>query len=464
MAKKWTLLTGVTGLVGSFLLKEALQRGHSLAVVVRSKDGCGALQRFQAHGRSLGLGDELESNVRVVAGDLRQPGLGLSSEDRAWVKEHVSRVIHNAGSVSFHYDSESEEPYATNVDGTRMLLVLCRELELTEFHHVSTAYVCGLREGRILESELDCSQVFANPYERSKFTAEVLVREADFLSHRTIYRPSVVLGDFATGFTPVFHSAYILLWGAWALACQGWSGSEVLGVLGLQEERLNLVTADWCARTIWDLAVREASNGKTYHLTHQRPTSFRELFSAFSSRVTRPILSAQKERFEEGVIADTYRPYLREHPNFDRTGLENDAQEPAAPIIDQAALDRLADFAVRKAFRSHQLFPAQSFFESLNSSVEEAQFRFEVPGPKGGAWALTQERGRWASAPATDDGKLSRVTCSEAALSALVGGHWSLEEALYSGGVAIQLGSNEATEVERLLASLVEQMSLVSYR
>ena len=43
---------------------------------------------------------------------------------------------------------------------------------------VSTAYVCGERDGAIAEDETDRPERFANPYEASKFASEALVREA----------------------------------------------------------------------------------------------------------------------------------------------------------------------------------------------------------------------------------------------------------------------------------------------
>ncbi len=459
MATGSTLLTGATGLLGSCLLKEGLERGHTFGVVIRPQGGLTATERFQVLQRTLDLDEAAGARVRVLAGDMKLPGLGLSTEDRAWVGQNVSRVLHNAGSVSFAYDPESEEPYATNVDGTRMLLVLCRELGLKEFHHVSTAYVCGLREGQILEDELNEGQVFANPYERSKLAAEVMVREADFLEHLTIYRPSAVLGDHATGYTPAFHSGYILLWGAWLLVCQGRSQSSVLGAFGLTGERLNVVTGDWCARCLWDLAVNEVSRGKTYHLTHQTPTPFSELFAVLNSCVSERLPALAEARYGDGIIADTYRPYLREHPTFDRTHLEADTEHAQCPELDREALERLVGYAVRKAFRPHQSFPIQAYFDSLKSSDRKASLFFEVPGPDGGSWPLTEVEGRLVPANSSSD-ELARVCCSEATLSALTGGHWSLEEALYSGGLAIQVGGSQVEETERLLATLVTQLSV----
>ena len=52
------------------------------------------------------------------------------------------------------------------------MLELCRCTGIRQFHHVSTAYVCGLREGRVLESDVDVGQTTGNVYEKTKLQAE----------------------------------------------------------------------------------------------------------------------------------------------------------------------------------------------------------------------------------------------------------------------------------------------------
>ena len=147
----------------------------------------------------------------VIEGDLLSKGLGLEGADVRWLSRHCTSVIHNAASLSFHSRERDDEPWLSNVTGTRQVLDLCRRTGIRQFHHVSTAYVCGLRNGRILESELDAAQEFGNDYERSKIEAERMVRDADFLSPVTVYRPSIIVGDSRTGRTTTYHGFYALL-------------------------------------------------------------------------------------------------------------------------------------------------------------------------------------------------------------------------------------------------------------
>ena len=84
-------------------------------------------------------------------------------------------MLHCAASVSF--DLPLAESRSVNVEGTRRMLDFARSCtRLERFSYVSTAYVAG-EPGRLFrEDELAVGQSFRNPYERSKFEAELAVR------------------------------------------------------------------------------------------------------------------------------------------------------------------------------------------------------------------------------------------------------------------------------------------------
>ena len=98
------------------------------------------------------------------------------------------------------------------------VLELCRNAGIRNFHHVSTAYVCGLRQGRILESELDVGQKMSNDYEQSKLQAEKMVRSADFLDSLTVHRPAIIIGDSTNGYTTTYHGFYAPLQAVYTMA------------------------------------------------------------------------------------------------------------------------------------------------------------------------------------------------------------------------------------------------------
>ena len=180
-----------------------------MAVLVRPSKSESARQRIETMLREweLSLETALPRPV-VLEGDLSEPDLGLDNRTLDWIERHCTSVVHNAASLVFRGDDPDGEPYRSNVEGTRRMLELCRCTGVRQFHYVSTAYVCGLREGRILESDIDLGQTAGNVYEKTKLQAEMLVRAADFLDPPTIYRPAIIVGDSQTGYTTTYHGFY----------------------------------------------------------------------------------------------------------------------------------------------------------------------------------------------------------------------------------------------------------------
>jgi thioester reductase-like protein len=149
------------------------------------------------------------SRVQAVAGDVTQPGLGIQGPRRTGITEGVGAVLHCAASIAF--DLPLEEARAINVEGTREVLGFAREAKalgrLERFVHVSTAYVCGRYGGTFRERQLDAGQAFRNTYEQTKWEAEHIVAAATDLAP-VVARPSIVMGEAASGWTPAFNVLY----------------------------------------------------------------------------------------------------------------------------------------------------------------------------------------------------------------------------------------------------------------
>ena len=134
------LLTGATGLVGRFMLAELLRAGQHTAVIVREKTTASLGARIE---EALAVFEENSQfgRPRLLAGDLTQPGLGLSERDREWLKQKRLGVIHCAASIRFNAESADGEPFLSNVAGTKHLLDVLESCNVESFLYVSTAYV-----------------------------------------------------------------------------------------------------------------------------------------------------------------------------------------------------------------------------------------------------------------------------------------------------------------------------------
>jgi thioester reductase-like protein len=204
-------LTGATGFLGMEVLARMLERAdRDVVCLVRAADQAAAEERLA--GVLAKLWDDpapYAQHARAVVGDVTQPALGMEPAARAALAEEASQILHCAASITF--DLPLDEARVINVDGTREVIAFAREAKargrLDRFVHVSTAYVSGRHPGTFREDQLDTGQAFRNTYEQTKWEAEHVLGEAADLAP-AIARPSIVMGDARSGWTPAFNVLY----------------------------------------------------------------------------------------------------------------------------------------------------------------------------------------------------------------------------------------------------------------
>jgi thioester reductase-like protein len=243
------LLTGATGFVGREILSRFLARDdRPVFALVRADNDDEAAGRLPAHER-----------LTAVAGDLEQPGLGLAADTRERLRREVTTVLHCAASVSF--DMSLEESRRVNVEGTRRMVELARSCpRLERFTYISTAYVAGEPGGLFREDELAVGQRFRNPYERSKFEAELALRNEGADLPLQILRPSIVVGDSATGRTSSFNVLYGPL--------KAYARGKVPAIPARRSAPVDIVPVDYVADRVHELATN-GPNG-TFHVVAGR--------------------------------------------------------------------------------------------------------------------------------------------------------------------------------------------------
>jgi len=260
------LLTGGTGLVGADVLRRLLA-GYPDAVVtalVRGGDGPTARARLRRAVELLEgarMSEAAWERVRVLPGDMTEEHCGLNAAQRAHVCAETTHIVHAASDVRF--DLPLAEARRVNVGGTRRLLEIARESVaaggLQRFTYVSTAYVCGSRDGVIYEDD-DVPPDFSNSYEQSKYESEQLVRAAMSAMPASILRPSIIVGDAQSGRTNAFKALYAPL----RLLVR-----NLVRFLPCEESTpLDVVPVDYVSRAICHLLFDDgASIGRTLHLT-----------------------------------------------------------------------------------------------------------------------------------------------------------------------------------------------------
>ena len=365
----YTLLTGATGLVGRYLVRDLLLNEHNLAVVVRPsrrQSPADRMEEIMQHWERE-LGRALPRPV-VLSGDICQPGFGFSDDDAAWVRRHCDTIIHSAAILEFYGKDRAGEPWRTNLNGTENMIALCRDLSIHDIHYVSTAYVAGIQEGKVAEESLVAGQTFRNDYEESKFLAESLVRQIDFADHVTVYRPAVIAGDSRTGYTNTYHGIYLYL-RLMALMIpnlpDGPDGKKhtPIRLRMTGDERRNIIPVEWVSAVMTRLFETPEARGLTFHMAPDSPITsgevirycgeyFNSVGAEFCGNMPEDTAEVSRDENEDQWMferlykenMETYAPYERTDNIFDMTNTKRFAGDIVCPQFDRVVMHRYIEY------------------------------------------------------------------------------------------------------------------------
>ena len=408
-------------MVGNYLLKDLMLKGFRVAVVARANRKLSATQRVEGIMQrwEKELGKVLPRPV-VFEGDVNSERLGLTLEQQTWVQNHCDTVLHNAAVLQFHGDDLNEEPWRTNLGGTQKTVELAQQCGLLNFHYVSTAYVCGMREQTVLENELDCGQAFRNAYEKSKYQSELFVQQAQGFDSKTIYRPAVIVGDSKTGYTSTYHGLFMYLRLLATLVPAQEKDEHGKFVTPIKvpisgDEPRNLVPVDWVSEVICKLFSNPNSHGRVFHLVPDVTSTARELIGACCAYFNSDgvVFGGADDRTPDNEFAANffdnakiYESYEESDPSFDNQNLKQFAGELPCPPIDQEMVFRFMDFGIADnwgkkrtpspevaCWFSEQLPSVTVSVEQLRQTLlngsDSMKLGLDVQGPGGGQYQLS---------------------------------------------------------------------------
>ena len=150
-SRRFTLVTGATGFVGSHVARLLAERGDRVRVLVRSSSDLRALEGLV---------------VERMPGDLRDP----ASLDRAL--SGVGTVFHVAADYRL-WARDPQEIYESNVTGTRNLLEAAGLAGVTRFVYTSTVATVAVPRPTLPSEAIEATlDEMIGHYKRSKWLAE----------------------------------------------------------------------------------------------------------------------------------------------------------------------------------------------------------------------------------------------------------------------------------------------------
>ena len=263
------LLTGGTGFLGAYLIRTLLDETDAEVVCLTRPSGQTAARRIRHNLEAYGLwSPDAAARVPEVDGDLAARALGLDCELYEELAETVDTVYHAGADVNWVTSYGGlRQP---NVVGTRELLRLACTARPKAFQFVSSLSVCYAVGGPAVVTEttdmLPHAADLTLGYAQSKCVAESLVRQAAARGlPATIVRPSLIVGDAATGAANTDDLVAVLL-----------KGCIEMGAAPDLDWVFDAVPVDVVARAVVRAARQPVVGLQTYHLTHPRPRHWRE--------------------------------------------------------------------------------------------------------------------------------------------------------------------------------------------
>ena len=328
-------LTGSTGYIGAHVAANLLeQHGTSLNLLVRASNPQeGELRLWHALQLHLDFPhfyEYLQTRIRIFRGDLTAAQFGLARDDYDRLVHTTDSVVHCAASLN----RKSEKSCLNvNLRGSLEVLLLAQRSNyyhgLRRFSHVSTVAVAGKRQDEIVteENAIDWERSDYDPYARTKKFCEHMIRQLLPEVPKTIFRPSIVLGDSRYPQTTQFDMvrAFVFL-----------AGLPVLPFRS--KDRVDIVNVDFVADAIATLHQKESPKYDIYHLSSGTDSqTFRQITASLAAAqnkrgpvfmpfLERPfarmvgLLSRRKTSVGYGAsLMKVFIPYLVWNTLFDNT-------------------------------------------------------------------------------------------------------------------------------------------------
>jgi nucleoside-diphosphate-sugar epimerase len=252
-------------------------------------------------------------------------------------------VIHCAASLN----RKSEKSCLNvNLRGTLEVIKLAAQADhyhgMRRFSHVSTVAVAGERQNELVTEDgaIDWNRSDYDPYARTKKFCEHMIRQLLPEVPKTIFRPSIVLGDSRRAVTTQFDMvrAFVFLAG--------------LRLLPLRpRDQVDIVNVDFVAQAIAALHVKESAQYEVYHLSSGRESqTFRQITAALAAAQQKPkpiylpflekpfrlsldLLAHRKTPIGRGAaLMKVFMPYLTFNTVFDNSRVTSELHSKPVPF------------------------------------------------------------------------------------------------------------------------------------
>jgi thioester reductase-like protein len=264
-------LTGGTGFLGAFIIRELLQETKAdIYCLVRADSVEAGKTKLQNNLQQYAIWqEEYNSRIIPVVGDLSLPLLGLGLEQFQILAAKIDSIYHSGALLNYVYPYSALK--AANVLGTQEVLRLACQIKVKPVHYVSSVAVfeSPVYAGKVVKEQDEFSHwegIYLG-YSQTKWVAERLVKIArDRGLPVTIYRPPLISGDSKTGICNTHDFINLMA-----------KGCLQMGSFPDVEYMMDMSPVDYVSKAIVYLSRQKESIGKAFHLQHPQPAPLKVL-------------------------------------------------------------------------------------------------------------------------------------------------------------------------------------------
>jgi len=264
-------LTGGTGFLGAFIIRELLQETKAdIYCLVRADNIEAGKTKLQNNLQQYAIWqEEYNSRIIPVVGDLSLPLLGLSLEQFQILAAKIDTIYHSGALLNYVYPYSALK--AANVLGTQEVLRLACQIKVKPVHYVSSVAVfeSPVYAGKVVkeQDEFNHWEGIYLGYSQTKWVAERLVKIArDRGLPVTIYRPPLISGDSKTGICNTHDFINLMA-----------KGCLQMGSFPDVEYMMDMSPVDYVSQAIVYLSRQKESIGRAFHLQHPQPAPLKVL-------------------------------------------------------------------------------------------------------------------------------------------------------------------------------------------
>ncbi|KAI1747116.1 hypothetical protein F4782DRAFT_451716 [Xylaria castorea] len=172
------LITGTTGMLGSYMLDQMVRNPAVKRVVCLNRDEDGGKKRQASAMANRGLVTDYESKTTFLHADMSRSDFGLSRDDFNELLQSADRFIHNAWPVNFNIPTESFEPHIRSVRNIGdFASQAAKRVAVVFISSIGTGDLWDPSSGKLPEKRLEDLTLPSLGYGRSKMVGSLILED-----------------------------------------------------------------------------------------------------------------------------------------------------------------------------------------------------------------------------------------------------------------------------------------------